>query len=82
MTAPMSILSLPSDLLLHVLQQDGISPRELCRLECCSSAVRRLVDNGLWRQAFLRAHRPRALGEPSSWKEELKLRCSHRRPQH
>lgn len=70
----MTLLSLPSDLLTHVLQQEGIGALELCRLECCSTTVRRLIDNGLWKQAFLRVHRPRALGEPSSWKQELKLR--------
>lgn len=70
----MTLLSLPSDLLTHVLQQEGIGTLELCRLECCSTTMRRLIDNGLWKQAFLRVHRPRALGEPSSWKQELKLR--------
>jgi len=69
-----SLLSLPSDILTLILQQDGVGPCELCRLECCCSAVRRLVDDDLWRLNFLRRRRPSPLGEPASWKAEYARR--------
>ena len=57
----------PHDVLLTILQQ-GLGPRELCRLEQCSKQ-RELVDEQIWRGAFRRRRRANALRDPSSWKQ-------------
>ena len=64
---------LPHDVLLTILQQ-GLGPRELCRLEQCSKQFRELVDEQIWRGAFLRRRRANALRDPSSWKQEYARR--------
>mmetsp|Transcript_10022 Transcript_10022/g.16754 ORF Transcript_10022/g.16754 Transcript_10022/m.16754 type:complete len:484 (-) Transcript_10022:486-1937(-) len=71
-----TLLNLPYDVLISILLQSSIGPRELCRLERCSSALRKLVDNNIWRQAFLQQRRCNALREPDSWKLEFARRDS------
>ena len=68
------LLALPSDLLLTVLQQSPIGAQELCRLECCATALKSAVDESVWRGAFLAARRCNALREPDNWKQEFARR--------
>lgn len=67
------LLALPHDLTRlvvdHVLQAHG-----LCALEACCRALRELVDDDVWRSAYLRRHRRSILCEPASWKEEYARR--------
>ena len=69
-----SLLALPSDVLLTVLQSPGLGPRELCRLERCCTGLLALVDDTVWRQAFLLHRRTNVLREPENWKEEFARR--------
>ena len=66
------LLSLPHDVLQHVLAQPSLGARELCRLEQTSQLVRSFIDDDVcWRRVFLASRRRPALGVPSSWKSEL-----------
>ena len=69
-----SLLALPGDILLTVLQQPCLGPKELCRLELCCSALCALVDDTVWRQTFLLHRRSNALQEPENWKREYARR--------
>ena len=71
-----SLLNLPVDVLLCVLQQPCIGARELCRLEVCCRALQALVDDQIWRTAFLSQRRCNALREPECWKQEFARRDS------
>ena len=71
---PFSLLGLPSDVLLLILQQPSLGARELCRLEQCSRLLRDLCDDEVWRCAFLQHRRPIALREPEDWKHEYARR--------
>ena len=55
------LLALPSDVLLTVLAQPCLGPRELCHLELCCQTLKALVDDTVWRQAFLQHRRCNAL---------------------
>ena len=68
------LLSLPSDILLTVLQQPSLGPRELCRLELTCTALKQMVDDTVWRLAFLAARRTSALRAPENWKQEFARR--------
>lgn len=68
------LLSLPTDILVSVLQQPGIGARELCRLESCAHAFLSLIDDSIWRAAFLAQRRCNALHEPVCWKQEFARR--------
>ena len=71
-----TLLALPQDVLLAVLQQPGIGPLELCRVELSCRFLRKLVDNSIWRQAFLQFRHCNALREPEDWKQEYARRDS------
>lgn len=71
-----NLLWLPHDILLAILQQPSIGPVELCRLERCSQALRKHVDNSIWHGAFLLHRRCNALSVPDSWKQEFARRDS------
>ena len=73
-TGAFHLLALPSDVLLTVLQQPCLGPRELCRLELCCTAISQLIDDTVWRQTFLLHRRTNALREPENWKQEYARR--------
>ena len=68
------MLALPSDVLLTVLQQPCLGPRELCRLERCCSLLKEMVDDTVWQQVFLLHRRTNALHVPENWKQEYARR--------
>lgn len=70
------LLQLPADIQQLVFKQPGLGPRELASLEATSRAVRALIDEDVWRQAFLQSCRHNALGHPSSFKVEFKRRST------
>ena len=71
--APDSLLvGLPSDLTLLILLNLG--PRELCRCELACRSLRLLIDDSLWRNAFLQRRRCNAVSPPSNWKREFARR--------
>ena len=71
--APDSLLvGLPSDLTLLILLNLG--PRELCRCELTCRSLRLLIDDSLWRNAFLQRRRCNAVSPPSNWKREFARR--------
>ena len=71
--APDSLLvGLPSDLTLLILLNLG--PRELCRCELTCRSLRLLIDDSLWRNAFLQRRRCNAVSPPSNWKQEYARR--------
>ena len=67
------LLSLPHDLTLLVVEHI-LQAQSLCTLEACCKALRELVDDDVWRRAYLRRHRRSILSEPASWKEEYARR--------
>ena len=75
----LELAALPYDVVLMILQQPSLGLVELCRLECCSRTMRSLIDDKIWRQAFLRHRRCNALREPESWKGEYLRRESYSR---
>lgn len=75
----LELMALPHDVLLTILQQTSLGPLELCHLECCSRSLRGLIDNNIWRQAFLQHRRCNALREPESWKAEYARRENYSR---
>ena len=75
MTA-LQLASLPEDVLLIVLQQDSLGAYELCSLEMCNTMLRRMIDEDLWKQAFLRQRLCNALQEPYNWKQEAACRSA------
>ena len=70
----LSLLSLPTDVLVTILQQPAVGPLELCRLERCSRVMRCLVDDRIWRHIFLQSRRCNALQDPLDWKAEFMRR--------
>jgi nitrous oxidase accessory protein NosD len=69
------LLDLPHDLLLTVLQQPTLGPRDLCRLEQTSRAIRDLLSGtSAWKRLFLHDHKLPVLGTPKSWKAEYAWR--------
>ena len=76
MSSQNSLLSLPHDVLLIILQSDSLGARELCHLESCNVALRRMVDDELWKQTFLHQRHCNALREPDNWKKEFARRSS------
>ena len=69
-----SLLSLPLDVLLVILQHSSLGPCELCRLEQTCRTVHSLIDDEVWRAVFLQHRRPIALREPVTWKQEYAKR--------
>lgn len=76
MVASKTLLSLPQDVLLVVLRQEAIGARELCCLEMTCHELASLVDDTLWRGAFLMSRHCNALREPGNWKQEYARRAS------
>lgn len=76
MTSKPELLALPVDVLLTILQQSSLGARELCRLELCNSCLLHLIDEQVWKQAFLHRRHFNALREPESWKKEFARRDS------
>jgi hypothetical protein len=68
------LLALPSDVLLSILQQATLGPRDLCRLEATCSTFQTLIDDSVWQNAFLHRRRTNALHTPQTWKEEYARR--------
>ena len=50
------LLALPHDLTLLVVEHI-LQAHSLCALEACCKALRELVDDDVWRRAYLRRHR-------------------------
>ena len=71
-----SLIMLPQDVLLTLLQQAAITPNELCSLERSCTALRKLIDNNTWQHVFLQLRRCNTLREPDSWKQEYARRES------
>ena len=65
---------LPYDLVLAIIQRPEIGPVELCCLERACCGLRKLIDERVWEEAFLRSRRRPALGAPHSWKSEFARR--------
>ena len=76
MTVALSLLCLPHDVLLIVLQQEVLGARELCYLEMCCTCLKRMIDDSVWKQAFLNHRHCNALREPECWKKEFARRDS------
>lgn len=75
MSGSFSLLCLPSDILFTVLQEsESIGARELCRLEATCTTLRSMIDDTVWRGAFLHHRRVNALREPDCWKQEFARR--------
>ena len=61
------LLALPHDLTLLVVEHI-LQAHSLCALEACCKALRELVDDDVWRRAYLRRHR-----RSMSWLPALRL---------
>ncbi|KAL1495643.1 hypothetical protein AB1Y20_016510 [Prymnesium parvum] len=72
----MNLLALPHDVLLYILQQDSLDPRSLCRLESTCRTLRQVIDERIWRRAFLGHRHCNALHPPASWKAEYARRTA------
>ena len=51
----MDLHALPHDVILELLLL--LEPRDICRLEQCSSDLRALVDDRLWKETLCAPHR-------------------------
>eukprot|EP00966_Prymnesium_polylepis_P284552 6574142-Prymnesium_polylepis.1 len=71
-----TLLSLPQDLVNIILQQESLGASELCCLELCNSSLKQMIDDEIWKQAFLHQRHCNALHEPESWKKEYARRDS------
>ena len=72
----LTLLSLPNDCLLIALQSSCLCARDLCHLEQTCHAIRSIVDDKVWKAAFLQHRRRNALHDPESWKREYARRDS------
>ena len=72
----LTLLSLPNDCLLATLQSSGLCARDLCHLEQTCHAIHSIVDEEVWKAAFLQHRRRNALHDPQSWKQEYARRDS------
>ena len=70
----LSLLCLPTDLLLTILHQPELDARDLCRLEQTCTCIAGLIDDDVWRAQFLCHRRCNALSAPENWKQEYARR--------
>ena len=69
------LLALPHDMLLTILTNTALGPRDICRLEQVCTTVRQVItDDDCWQRVFLRERRAPVIGAPSNWKAEFARR--------
>jgi len=71
-----ALLELPIDVVLRVLEHPCMLARDLCRIEACNKMLQGLVDDMVWKGAFLTQRRCNTLREPGCWKQEYARRES------
>lgn len=71
-----ALLALPIDVVLCVLEHPCMLARDLCRIEACNKMLQGLVDDRVWKGAFLTQRRCNTLREPECWKQEYARRES------